>query len=163
MSCKTGISHLLICLISALLVILLTGCSSMAFFSLHSTQTIIQPAWEDTRSSYRYIPGVIMVETNLYDQEIHRNGSENLELLLDRLNAENEESPHKKASVALYLREYSFMKDYKPLKTLSVKLVVEDEQGNPLGSYFYSTESTDSFFSSSYLYSRIEKGMARLF
>ncbi len=145
-----------------LVLLLLTSCSSLKI-SPRSTQTIIQPAWEETRSSYSYIPGVILVETNIYDQEIRRNGSENLDLILDRLNAENTEHPSRKASVALYLREYSFMKDYKPLKTLSVKIVVEDELGTPLGSYFYSTESTDSFFSSSYLYSRIEKGMAKLF
>ena len=55
------------------------------------------------------------------------------------------------------------MKEYKPMKTLSVKLVVENERGTALGTYYYSSESSESFFSSAYLYNQIDKGITRLF
>ena len=87
-----------------LLSLMLTACSSLSFLPGRSTQTIIQPDWEENRTSYRYVPGIILVETNLYDQEIRRNGTETLELMLDRLNSENMEKPIKTATVALHLR-----------------------------------------------------------
>ncbi len=149
-------------LILTIVIIPALGCSSVQIIPSRLSRITVFPEWEKQKKSYTLVPGVLWVETDLYKKEIQQTGTDNLSHILNRFNTDNPLKTDKKAFVALYLREFSYLKDYQPWKTLSLKLVVQDESGKIWGTYYFCTESKDSFFSSTYLYRQIEKGMIKL-
>ncbi|OQY34299.1 MAG: hypothetical protein B6241_05375 [Spirochaetaceae bacterium 4572_59] len=139
----------------------LAGCVSHPFNS-PAKQILSNPSWKKQRSQYEFSSGIIEVETDLHKKEIARNGLLNLNLLLEEENQEDPENRTQEALVSLYLREYAFMKNFKPLKSLTLHMLIRDQEGRELGSYYFSTESKESFYSSSYLFKQLKRGCGSL-
>ncbi len=144
------------------LLILLSACATNPFRP-RAGQFLSDQEWQEEKTLYTYVPGKVEVEADLHEKEISRSALRNLTLLLEEGNRENQIPGGKTAKADLYLSEYSYMKDFKPLKTLTLHLVVYSEQGTPLCSYYRSMETKESFFSSPYLYKQLEKGVRKLF
>lgn len=142
--------------------LILSGCSSFPFYP-GARQVLTSPQWKEQLPHYEFLPGNIEVEADLHQKEISRNALLNLNLLLEEKNQENPESRTQKVAVSLYLREYAFMKNFKPQKSLTLHILVKDQEGTELGSSYFSTESKDSFYSSSYLFKELKKGCGSLF
>lgn len=146
----------------SLLLIFLVSCSSLPLLQPHATQVITDENWKDVRENYIYTPGTISIEADLNKEAIERNAAKELALLLNELNGKIQ-GTGENCRIDIGLREADFMKDYQPVKTLALTMTVSNDSGKKLASYFYSEESKDSFYSSSYLFKCMKKGFGKLF
>jgi len=141
-------------------VLLLTSCSSFSIFTPRADQLTCSSSWKE--SSWTLQPGEITLEAELNQDEILKNAGQSLHLLIEKQNSIAEEGASA-SEMILRLKEYSYMKDYRLLNTLSLEILVMDEGGNCLARYFHAEESKDSFYSSRFMYKQLEKGFKKLF
>ena len=143
------------------LLMIVNSCSTLNIPHSGASQIQCTETWGDF--DLWLSPGDIYIETDLKHDEIFKNANQSLNLLIERQNSGAEEDSGRLAQVVLKLSEYSFMKDYRLLNTMSLELLVLDERGNPLAKYYHSEESKDSFFAASFMYRRLKKGFKKLF
>ncbi|MDA3958003.1 hypothetical protein [Oceanispirochaeta sp.] len=145
-----------------LLIFLLFGsCSTLNLPHSGTAQVLCTESWGDVEMFL--LPGEISLETDLNRDEILKNADQSLNLLIDRQNSLAREKPGGQVEMVLSLREYSYMKDYRLLNTMSLELLVQDREGNCLARYYHAEESKDSFFASSFMYGQLKKGFKKLF
>ena len=146
------------------LLLLLSSCSSILPLQSKADQWYISEGWGEWKDDASFLPGRILIECDLYEQEIRDNAVLNLSLLVDDLNRRSTEGLHKTdAYVDVRIREYAFMKNFRPMKTISLKITVLDNRNEPRGIYYFTEETKDSMFSSAYMYKEMEKGFKKLF
>jgi len=140
------------------------SCTTAGLFAPRADQVLTAPEWETRRESVVLSPGKIVIECDLYEQEIRENARQSLSLLLDKQfegRSAGEAVPG--GTVDVRIREYSFMKNFRPVNSVSFYMAVYDPEENCLADYFYTEETRDSAFSSPYLYRQLERGFKKLF
>jgi hypothetical protein len=144
--------------------ILFCSCTSADFFHSKANHYLCSDLWK--KGNKTLLQGEITLETDLNQDEVLKNARQSLNLLIEKQNCHNSENTPDKAEeveVVLKLTEYSYMKDYQLLNTLSLELLVLNIEGVCLARYYHGEESKDSFFASTFMYKQLEKGFKKLF
>jgi hypothetical protein len=92
------------------------------------------------------LSGNISLKSDMNRDETLSLARQTLTLLIDRQNSQITKKDAKEARVNLNLREYSFLKDYRLVKTLSLELLIVNAEGDFLARYYHTEESENSFF-----------------